>query len=66
MEEPESLAAQRVKHLLRDLADAPFIALVMPTDDGPVKVYVKGVSADKMERIQTLVESILAEPVTSD
>lgn len=63
MEEPSRLAARRAKNLLRDLADAPFIALVFP-DDQDVKVYVKGVSPEKMERIQHLVEGVLSEPDT--
>lgn len=64
MEEPTTLAGQRVKHLLRDLADEPFIALVIP-EEGDVKVYVSGVPADKMAQIKRLVEEALAEDVPS-
>jgi hypothetical protein len=63
VEEPSRLGAQRAKRLLRDLADQPFIALVMP-DDGDTKIYVKGVSPDKMLRIQKFVERVLSEDDT--
>ena len=59
MEDPTTLASRRVKHLLRDMKDEPFIALVIP-DQGDIKVYVKGVSPEKMERIQRLIEDVLA------
>lgn len=62
VDEPKTLSQQRVKHLLRDLADEPFIALVIP-EQGDVKVYVKGVSPDKMAQIQRFVEDVLADRV---
>jgi hypothetical protein len=43
------------------MADAPFVALVMPTD-GDVKVYVKGIEPEQMLRIQHAIERILATP----
>lgn len=58
MEQPSRLGAQRAKRLLRDLADEPFIALVFP-GDGDAKIYVKGVSPDKMVKIQKFVEQVL-------
>lgn len=52
------MGEQRAKRLLRDLADQPFVALVMPTE-GDTKIYVKGVDPEKMIRIQKAVENIL-------
>lgn len=63
--EPTRLREQRVKHMLRDLADAPFVALVIP-EDGDVKVYVKGVPPEKLSRIQALIERILREPLPAN
>jgi hypothetical protein len=65
VEEPKTLAGQRVRHLLRDLADEPFIALVIP-EAGDVKVYVSGVSPEKLTQIKRLVEEALAEDVPFD
>lgn len=41
------------------MADAPFVALVMP-EDGDVKVYVKGIEPEQMVRIQRAIDRILS------
>lgn len=56
-----SLGEQRVRHLLRDLSDEPFVAMVIPTD-GEAKIYVKGIEPEQMVRIQQAVERILSTP----
>jgi hypothetical protein len=61
VDEPRRLSAKRAENLLRDLADEPFVALVMPPGTGDIKVYVKGVSPDKMMKIRKVVEAILNE-----
>lgn len=59
------LGEQRVRHMLRDLSDEPFVALVIPAD-GDVKIYVKGVPPEKLARIQTLIERLLREPLSAN
>jgi hypothetical protein len=59
--QPASLGQQRAKHLLRDLASVPFVALVF--DDDNVRVYAKGIDEQGMSQVEAMLEGMGASEV---
>lgn len=56
---PRSLPTERAQRFLRDLADAPFVALVFSADD--VRVYSKGLDDETLKQVERLVTHINSE-----
>jgi len=54
-----ALSVQRVKHLLRDIAEGPFVTVIFDGDD--LRIYTAGLDAEKLTLIEKLVESLTVE-----
>jgi hypothetical protein len=52
----DELAVRRVKGLLRDIAEGPFVALIFDGDD--LRVYASGLDADKLHIVEQVIESL--------
>jgi hypothetical protein len=62
--DPTSLPRRAAHRFLDDLAEAPFIALVL--SDGDVRVYTKGLDDETMEQVASLIATITASRPTSE
>lgn len=58
----DDLAKRRAEAFLRDVATEPFVALVFPASEADrIKVYVSGMTPEKLHRIEAFVEQVMAE-----
>lgn len=55
-----SLDRERSRKFLRTLAEEPFIALVVSAD-GELQIFTKGIEEDHLDRIRTVLRSIVEE-----
>lgn len=53
---PTSIPTERARRFLKELAEAPFVALVFSADD--VRVYSKGLDDETLQQVERLVQHI--------